>query len=114
MGSRRLVVAVWRASLAAAQAISQTPLRTSFLGARFCTDWVLQGTVFPPGAVPENLHKAFSPLARGISFRVLVGSGFPPEIQEACCFASTKKLILAAGYEDKTAHAWGRLFLTAT
>ena len=78
-----------------------------------CTDWVSQGTVFPPTAVPENPHTVFSSLVRGIGFRVLVGSDLPPEIREACCFASAKKHIFVANNEDKSTHAWSRLFSTA-
>jgi hypothetical protein len=78
-----------------------------------CTDWVSQQTVFPPSAVPENPHTVFSSLVRGIGFRVLVGSDLPPEIREACCFASAKKHIFAANNEDKSAHAWFHLFSTA-
>jgi len=78
-----------------------------------CTDWVSQETVFPPTAVPENPHTVFSSLVRGVGLRVLVGSNLPLEIRELCCFASTKRLIFAANYEDKSLHAWSHLFSTA-
>jgi len=78
-----------------------------------CTDWVSQATVFPPSAVPENPHTVFSLLVRGIGFRVLVGTDLPPEIREACCFASAMKPIFVANNGDKSAHAWSHLFSTA-
>ncbi len=78
-----------------------------------CTDWLSQAKVFPPSAVRENPHTAFSLLVRGIGFRVLVGSGLPPEIREVCCNASAKKVIFVADNEDKSTHAWSHLFSTA-
>jgi hypothetical protein len=74
-----------------------------------CTDSISQESFFVPCPVPENPFTAYAFLARGISFRVLIGRNLPSGIRELCCVTGSKTLIFAASCANKSIHSFAHL-----
>jgi len=78
-----------------------------------CMDHGSQGLVFGPNPTRGGIFPCFSMLVRGIKFTLVLGDDLPPELREACCVGSARKVIFLRDCAADAQHAFGHLYQAA-
>lgn len=74
-----------------------------------CTDYGSQRSFYTPCEVRGHEVTGFGMLARGIHFRLFVGSDVPQPMRRVCCFSSARQVILRGSCRRISVHAFAHL-----